>query len=360
MAQLTLDLPCEVSREQVRLFVRLHQLETWIREMVYMEMKCNFADAWWAKCEGALRRAGRNRFPARKAMGKDKQHSHMATPENDPLWFTTLDATLAILFDRYLWSLFTPCLTTKTLVQAKFDELKPVRNRTAHARAIHPDDLRRVENILSDLDSGFWKFCTSYNHVRPFIANRQSDPVFRHFADRMGGGYVEVRSGVWAEVANRVGMVMDMGLGYSIRPFSAGPRSERSARGRATFSVAHSTGRCFRTADVLTRTEGLHGSLLYIHIDSMEAMITVTIPSKTSTRTVIEILEQFYDACRGGIRGAVKPEAQVEDGDYMRWYDQHTARSVALGAEWPHYVLTPVNPLTFLEPDQPCGFFGSL
>lgn len=298
-------------------------------------------------------------------MGNDKQHSHMATPENDPLWFTTLDAALAILFDKYLWPLFTPCLTTKALVQAKFDELKPVRNRIAHARAIHPDDLRRVENILNDLDSGFWKFCTSYNDIRPFIASRRSDPVFCHFVDRMGGGYVEVRSGVWTEVANRIGMVMDMGLGYGVRPFSAGPAGGRSAKGRgcfyrATFSVAHSTGQCFRTADVLVRTEELHCSVLYIHIDSMEEMITVTIPSTISTRTVIGILERFYDACRGGIRRSVEPDVQVEDGDYMRWHDEHAARATALGAEWPHYVLTPVNPLTFLGPDQPCSFFGSV
>ena len=29
-----------------------------------------------------------------------------------------------------------------------------------------------------------------------------------------------------------------------------------------------------------------------------------------------------------------------------------------LAGEWPHYVLPPVNPLTFLHPDNPCSFFG--
>ena len=110
---------------------------------------------------------------------------------------------------------------------------------------------------MSDLDQGFWKFCTSYNVVRPFIASLQNDTIFRHFIDRMGGGYFETTPGTWSPLANRVGMTMDMDLSFGARPFSPGPRKEHSARGRgvfyrASFSVAHSH-RCFRTGNILSR-----------------------------------------------------------------------------------------------------------
>ena len=285
----------------------------------------------------------------------------MATPEDDPLWFISFDALLTILFDRYLWPLFLPCLTTKRLVRAKFEELKPVRNRIAHTRAIHRDDLRRVENVMRDLDAGFWTFCTSYNNVCPFIADRQKDPVFRHFVERMGGGYRETAPGEWSYLANRIGMTMDTDLSFAIRPFSPGPSTNRTAKGRGVFyrarySVAH-TQRSFRTADILASTKGIHRSLLHVHIDSLHATLTVTIPSRLPTDRIVTVLQQFFDVCQREIsaRAVSSPEP---DDDPQRWYDQLTNPTTALAAEWPHYVLPPVNPLTFLDPTNPCSFFG--
>ena len=183
---------------------------------------------------------------------------------------------------RQCW-LFSPYPTTKRLLRAKFDELRPARNRIAHTRAIHSDDLRRIKQIMRDLDGGFWKFCTSYNDLHPFIADLQDDVVFQHFVGQMGGGYAQVAPGRWAQVANRFGMRMDMDLTFGIRPFCQGPRASQSSRGkgvfyRATFSVVH-INRSFCTADILAATETVHKSLLYFHIDAHHTTTTVTIPS---------------------------------------------------------------------------------
>ena len=361
MPQVTLDLPSEITPDHLRLFVRLQQLETWLRELVYVETKCNYANTWWDRCAAALHRSKRGGIPAAKARERDQQHPHMATPENDPLWFISFDSLLTILFDPYLWPLFRPCLTTKRLVRAKFDEVKPVRNRIAHTRAIHRDDLRRVENLLRDLDSGFWAFCTSYNNIHPFIAHRQRDPVFRHFVARMGSGYYETAPNEWSYLANRTGMTMDMDLSFGVRPYSPGPSTHRSAKGRGVFyrarySVAH-TQRSFRTADILTSTEDVHRSLLHIHIDSLHHSLTVTLPSLLATDTIISILERFFDVCQNGI-SALTVSSPDHDDNPQRWYEQLTSPTTALAAEWPHYVIPPVNPLTFLDPTNPCSFFG--
>ncbi len=361
MPRVTLDLPSEVTPEHVRLFVRLQQLETWLRELVYVETKCNYADRWWDRCFAALQRANRVGIPPARARERDQQHPHMATPENDPLWFISFDSLLTILFDRYLWPLFRPCLTTKRLVRAKFEELKPVRNRIAHTRAIHRDDLRRVENVMRDLDSGIWTFCTSYNNLRPFVADYQHDPVFQHFVARMGGGYYETTPGEWSYLANRTNMTMDMDLAFAIRPSSPGPRTGRSAKGRGVFyrarySVAH-TQRSFRTADILASTKAVHPSVLHLHIDSLHAMLTVTLPSLLANDTIIAILERFFDVCQNEISALVVNRPGPDD-DPQRWHEQLTNPTTALAAEWPHYVIPPVNPLTFLDPTNPCSFFG--
>src|SRR5262245_45953317 len=133
------DLPNEVSLERVKLFCCLQQLETWFRELVYVEMKCKYGPSWWDECQKALKRSKRGGITAEKSLQRDKRHQHMATAENDPLWFLSFDSLLLILFDAKLWKLFHPFLTTKTLLRAKFDELMPVRHRIAHARALHKD-----------------------------------------------------------------------------------------------------------------------------------------------------------------------------------------------------------------------------
>lgn len=361
MQSLEMNLPLGVAADQVKVFVRLHQLETWLRELVYMEMKCNFADAWWEKCDAVLQRGGRRGIPADTARRRDKEHAHMATPENDPLWFISFDSLLAIVFDGHLWRLFFPCLTTKTLLRAKFEELRPVRNRIAHARRIHPDDLRRIENVMRDIDAGFWKFCTSYNDLHPFIADYRNDPVFQHFVRRMGNGYVETSSGAWAQVVNRVGMTMDMELHFGIRPFCKPTVSTRSARRkgvfyRATWSVAH-TARSFRTSDILADTADIHRHLLYFHISAQHTTITVAIPSILKIATIRSILERFYYVCENTIGPSV---IRASDSDMGLEKSRERLASAAdvLASEWPHYVLPSTNPLTFLYPDNPCSFFG--
>lgn len=55
-----------------------------------------------------------------------------------------------------------------------------IRHRVAHFRSLHRDDLARVTQFLRDIDSGFWRFCTSYNDPRPVLP-QSNDPVVEHF-----------------------------------------------------------------------------------------------------------------------------------------------------------------------------------
>src|SRR5215510_1982757 len=197
-----LELPDEVAPESVIGYSRLFQLENWFRELVYLETKAHFGREWWVRAEEALARSGSPGIPAGKSLSRDKKHSHMATPEDDPLWFLSFDSLLKIVWDDALWPLFECYLTTKELLEAKFTEISPIRNRVSHNRALHEDDLDRLRRVLRDLDQGFWRFCTSFNGTYPFVGSLDSDPVYARFRERMGFDYAKVGPNEWALVGS--------------------------------------------------------------------------------------------------------------------------------------------------------------
>lgn len=361
------SLPSEMTRERIDLFLLLHRFETWFRELVYVEMKARFGETWWKECEGALKRNKGGGIPADKALRGDRRHSHMATAENDPLWFISFDSLLKIVFDQRLWTLFSPFLTTKQLVRAKMLELMPVRHRIAHARALHRDDLDRVRRILADLDQGFWRFCTSYNDERPFIENHRKDPVFRHLVGRMFSGYSQLESGEWTYLASRSGTAMDTSIALILRP-SAGlvPFTRSSLAGRkgilysVTYSVAHTQAR-FQSDEILKATKSEHGKVGHIFLDSDELMFRVTFPALLGEVELKRLIDRFHHVCLNSRTSVARIGSAVDDAesDQRKWYWMKMQPMRLLASEWPHYVVPPDNPLKFLGPDNPCNFLVS-
>lgn len=219
------DLPPEVTAYTVDVYLRIFQLETWLRELVYLELKARFGATWWAEANEALKRSHAAGISAEKSLKADSRHPHMSTPENDPLWFLSFDSLLKIIFDRKLWKRFETYLTTRRLLKAKFEEISPIRNRIAHCRSLHPDDLERLTRLMKDIDQGFWNFCTSYNNewsLEPY----KDDPILGHFAEE------------------RLPSSLELGINYSVRPSfrrarrykKALPREGRSIRSISTFT----------------------------------------------------------------------------------------------------------------------------
>ena len=86
----------------------------------------------------------------------------MQTPEEDVLNFVQLSELRRVIKDT--WPQFAPYLPPLHLWEAKLEELLAIRHRIAHFRTLHRDDLRRVVQVLRDIDNGFWRFCTGYNN----------------------------------------------------------------------------------------------------------------------------------------------------------------------------------------------------
>lgn len=341
------ELPSEIADYTLIVYARLYQLEIWLRELVYVELKANFGSDWWLEAELALKRSRFGGIKPEKSRRADAKHPHMSTPENDPLWFLSFDALLKIVFDRKLWKLFETYLTTKGLLKAKFEEIKPIRNRVAHCRSLHTDDLDRIKRLLRDIDKGLLKFCVSYNTYFSLEHAYPNDPVQHHFA------------------AQRPPSSLDLALNYSIRP-TARSRAKRKALPRKGglydfhFYFHSSTGRLMDFPSILSATRRWHKCAVHMVLDSFQQSFRVTFPAMLDPNLTIEAAEGFQHACRNNTTIIRYRGLGIKTMKDMRRENDRANRIFeAMAAEWPHYVLPPTNPLTFLDPDYPGTFFGA-
>ena len=148
-------------------YSRLWQLETWLRTLVYAELRALLGNDWARE------------FPTElKAFQADKSLTHMPTPEMNALSYAQL-AKLTELIDRH-WQCFSVYFPPRDLWLTKIKEVAQIRHRVAHFRIGHKDDLPRLKQFLRDIDQGFWRFCTSYNDTNPILP-QDSNTVAKHF-----------------------------------------------------------------------------------------------------------------------------------------------------------------------------------
>ncbi len=363
MSKLTLDLPPGISPQSVKAYCLAQQLERWLRELIYLELKANYGTEWCMKLIEALKRSKGLGIPPEKSFKKDQKHQHMSTPENDPLWYLSFDSLIKLIFDKILWGLFKPYLMNKDLLRAKLGEIQLIRNRIAHFRTLHLDDLDRLKSLLRDLDKGFWKFCTSYNEEQGFISKLLRDPVHKHFSDRIHSGYAQVGPNHWGKVANRLGVKLDIDLSYLIRPGRRLPWNSkiRGAKGVLydfKFTCAHLSGNLgyLDYPRILAATKAHHPLAAHIMLDELQGILRITFPAVLSEKEIIKAADSFYDACytyRGKIYGH-----QSDNSAFDKKHIRKTNHNFEImAAEWPHYVLPPSHPFTFLCPENPCKIF---
>lgn len=128
----------------------------------------------------------------------------METPETNDLNYAQLWQLLHLIDQN--WPLFENYFLPKKVWKAKASEISQIRNRAAHFRSSHSDDLLRIEGFLRDIDKGFWRFCTSFNDLKPDLPP-DSDVVTSHFLHldhRKRGGWEMVKSKVVLKIFFRL------------------------------------------------------------------------------------------------------------------------------------------------------------
>lgn len=322
----------ELPERVLHTYSRLWQFETWLRRLVRVELRALAGDDWEMK----VRKAEGPR-------GADKRLTHMPTPETDPLSYAQFSEIRRLISEE--WRLFAPFLPPKNIWEAKLEEVAQIRHRVAHFRLGHEDDLRRVIQLLRDIDQGFWRFCTSYNDPRPVLPH-SDDPVVEHFLPLDLLPWQEVEKQKWT----RVGFIdsqaaMTVTVEVLLRPWATWSTPVAGKDGmlyEVTIYIRHI--RHLEYDRFLKGTQDLHKHFVHVCLDSVAKEIRMTIPAILGADRIISIVERLVEVARHCIAPGEWPP--------------YKGSIQSLADSWPEYVLGPENPLTFLSPDQHCSFFG--
>ena len=326
----------ELSPDMLETYAHLWQFETWLRRLVYVQLRALDGDNWESKIK-----AGKAAGPKRN----DKRMTHMPTPEDDVLSFIQLSELQRVVANH--WELFEEYLPPKSLWEAKLEEVVAIRHRIAHFRSLHRDDLPRMRQFLRDIDQGFWRFCTSYNDAHPVLP-QTNDPVVEYFLPFDPFPWTEVGDKQWARIGHadpseRLAMTVET-LQMPWAKWSV-PVAGQSG---LIYDVSI-TARGIRHYDyrrLLQWTKVQHKHAVHLCLGGGATSFRVTLPAILGAPKLIEIIEAFHE----GAQNCVLPGS-----------DERSAAVIeALASESPEYVLGPQNPLNFLSPDMPCAFFQGL
>ncbi len=279
------------------LYARWWQLETWLRELCYVELRALHGANWQSVVK--------NR-PERQA--KDAAFTHMSGPDNDnPLAYLDYSQLLDLVEGH--WDHFRYALLQLNAWKGRQDELKQIRHRIGHLRRPHTDDLNRLELTLRDLERGAFIAVASYNDGRCPDSSRHRDPVTR--------GWVDGRH----QAAKRL-------LAHALRQYDTRLILRASRRPWTTFpaDLAYAPGVLWhadfylsdRTVDVAklwrdTALDGLRPMLMHLLADDPHH-IRFTFCAADKPEDLADAVGEAFDAVLGNAR-----RSDFKALDYQRW-----------------------------------------
>ncbi|WP_157434504.1 MULTISPECIES: hypothetical protein [Actinoalloteichus] len=105
----------------------------------------------------------------------------MASPDwNDPLCYLDASKLLDLLEEN--WEVFEPVIMDRGAWTGRRSELLAMRNRIGHLRRPHKDDIRRMEQVLRDLEVGAVRAVAAYNRNLDISKVNRKDPVVEAFS----------------------------------------------------------------------------------------------------------------------------------------------------------------------------------
>jgi hypothetical protein len=146
---------------------RWWQLETWLRSLVYVELRSAFGANWEKELPPV----------ADKRRAREREVEYMETPDAQAHLAYTDASGLFDIIDRH-WGLFEGSLIGKAIWAGRVEELLHIRNRIGHCRRPHPEDLSRVEQLLRDLERGAFRALSAFNLQDQLLTEHQADPLY--------------------------------------------------------------------------------------------------------------------------------------------------------------------------------------
>jgi Swt1-like HEPN len=297
------------------LYGRWWQLESWLRSLLYVELRAKLGRAWEDALPkiSELRQQGENEF------------RYMATPDaQDRLAYADASALFRITLEH--WNLFASSLPAKNVWTGRVDELLAIRNRIGHCRRPHSDDLVRLEQTLRDLDRGAFAATAAFNEQWRAEENWTDDLVDRwvrkchHTAARL------------IEHAERQ-YETSFELRYSRRPWTKSPGKQHSITGLPGH-IWHAFwyfrgGRSFYLDKFWRDIECCRDLILLVCADSPSS-ISVSFAAMEDPKAIADVIGLCFDAALMRIGSTHATD------DYMQWQERYTEVDprVQVGTPW--------------------------
>lgn len=294
----------QVPSAALALYARWWQLETWLRQLAYVELRSAFGARWVDELDPAVK--GRQKRDARE---------YMASPDwKDPLAYSDA-SVLGKLIDSH-WDLFKEALLGERETWAsRFAELLTIRHRISHLRRPHADDLTRLELTMRDLEPGTCRSVAAYGACHPVDPNAD-DPVVDGW---VRGTHADARRLIkHAERQYQTALT----LSTTVRPWATRPDRNECVSGKpgiywnVEFFVAERPIdiKEFWNAGELQR----HARPLLAHVlHNYEHSLSVTFPAIEDGERIADAIGNVFDAVLGSLRH-YRPRSDVVDDRLSR------------------------------------------
>lgn len=289
-----------VPAESPALYARWWQLESWLREVLYLELVALFGPAWRDEVDAKFL----------DYMAKDDL-VHMQSADNSALiTYTDFGFVLSAINDHY-WDQMSYALLDRDVWLGRAKELRGIRNRMAHCRRPHASDLARLEQTLSDLEHGAFE---SYASMKRWVHVSRSDinpalyPWFTQDHDDRDG----LINHADAQYHTRIR------VGYSRRPSA----TSGVPVGRASYLYhikIHVGSGTVRARDVWDQLSRFQDDLAFVLIDQYS--VEVILPALLNPQRLADASHQSLVAVLQSLDRLEEPSVDEGDGWHRRQGD---------------------------------------
>lgn len=271
-----------MPQESLALYSRWWQLETYLRSLLYVELRAAHGVDW-------INHIGQGATSRRQ---RDEARNYMATADwEDPLSYLDISKLFPLLEEH--WNLVGPSLMDKETLLARVPELMAIRHRLGHLRRPHADDLSRLQQTLRDLEKGAFTAYSSYNgHWH--IDREVSDPVVE--------SWIHEEHRTAQRLINHARQQYEVGfsLNHSLRPYAKPPNSGGPITGNSGSVWVATFNTLTRDVDpaALWRDSylNINSRELLIHMLVDYGSVTFTFPAVDDGKRVADAIGESFDA----------------------------------------------------------------
>jgi hypothetical protein len=293
----------------LRIYHMIWQLESWLRMIVYVELRSKRSD-WEAPLGGV-------QWPPSSLINDKRQH-HMCTPHVNGISYLSFGELWTVISSDNNWPLFAPYFPPKANAVARIDEVKAIRNRIAHFRDPHPQDENRLALFLRDMEPGVKRFCVRYRS-----ANRvKSDPASTALEES------------WEQIGYGIEMLLPTGRWlYAPEPYRDHPVVGASLDILMRKDEPYTPGSIYRLTiyaqrtrqidfvSLFENTKALHKNIIHMFLSPPD-QVAVTISESLGVESIVELLAGFLSVgleCTRCNSYRVLESYRAEVPEYVIW-----------------------------------------